>query len=123
MIDHVTLRVSDLEASRAFYDVALKPLGMKIVLGSAERGFYGWGYEEDPLFEVSEPDAENPPHKRVHIAFRTKDRATVDAFYHAALAAGATDNGAPGPRPQYTPTYYAAFVRDPDENNIEVCVH
>lgn len=108
--------------SKEFYDKALEPLGMKIVLGSEENGFFGWGFEE-PIFEICMADEENPPHKRIHVAFRAKNKEAVDEFYTAAISAGAIDNGKPGPRPKYTETYYAAFVRDFDGNNIEICIH
>lgn len=122
MIDHITIRVADLEKSKSFYDQAFAPLGMKIVLGTEGR-FWGWGSDKDPQFEISIPEELDPPHKRVHIAFKAKDKKMVDAFYEAAIAAGGTDNGKPGPRPDYSDTYYAAFVRDFDGNNIEVCVY
>lgn len=123
MIDHVTVRVSDLKKSKDFYDTTLATLGMKIVLGSEDKGYWGYGEKEDPIFEISSPDEENPSHKGIHIAFKAKSKEMVDAFYEAALSAGATDNGAPGLRPQYTPTYYAAFVHDFDGNNIEACIY
>lgn len=123
MIDHVTLRVSDLKKSKDFYDRVLAILGMKIVLGSEEKGYWGYGEKEDPAFEISNPDENNPAHKRVHIAFKAKSKEMVDAFYEVAIAAGATDNGVPGLRSQYTPTYYAVFVRDFDGNNIEACIY
>lgn len=122
MIDHITIRVSNLRKSREFYDKVLAVLGLKIVLGE-EGIFWGWGADKDPEFEISAADENNPPHKRVHIAFKGRNRDMVDAFYQAAIQAGATDNGRPGPRPNYSETYYAAFVRDRDGNNIEVCIY
>lgn len=122
MIDHITIRVADLEKSKEFYNKVLPVLGMKIVLGTEGR-FWGWGTGKDPQFEISVPEENDPPHSRLHIAFKAKDHAMVDGFYEVALEAGATDNGAPGPRPDYSDTYYAAFVRDMDGNNIEVCVY
>lgn len=123
MLDHITIRVKDLEESKRFYDKALKPLGLKIVLGSKKDGFFGYGIGEDPIFEISQSSKSRPAHREVHVAFKAKNQMIVDAFYKAAIAAGATDNGKPGFRPQYTPTYYAAFVRDLDRNNIEVCCY
>ena len=123
MLDHVTIRVVDLSKSKDFYDKALAPLGMNIVLGGQEELFWGYGIDVDPIFEISQGTVEEPAHKEVHIAFKAGDQKTVDAFYHEAIAAGGTDHGAPGPRPHYSPTYYAAFVRDPDQNNIEVCYY
>lgn len=122
MIDHITIRVSDLEKSKAFYDKALAALGMKIVLGKEGR-FWGWGAEKDPQFEISVPEENDPAHRRIHVAFKAKSKEMVDAFYKTAIDAGATDNGEPGPRPDYSDTYYAAFVRDIDGNNIEVCIY
>ncbi|MCA9375926.1 MAG: VOC family protein [Candidatus Doudnabacteria bacterium] len=122
MLDHLTIRVSDLEKSKLFYDQVLAVLGMKIVLGQEGR-FWGWGEGEHPEFELSVPEESDPPHRRVHIAFRAKNKEQVDAFYQVALEAGATTNGEPGPRPDYSDTYYAAFVRDRDGNNVEVCVY
>jgi len=122
MIDHITIRVSDLEKSKIFYDKALAPLGMKVVLGTEGR-FWGWGVDKDPEFEISLPEKNDPPHNRVHIAFRAANKEMVDAFYEAAIEAGGTDNGKPGPRPDYSETYYAAFVRDLDGNNIEACFY
>lgn len=122
MIDHITIRVSDLKKSKAFYDKVLSKLGMKVVLGTEGR-FWGWGAGKDPEFEISLPEQNDPPHKRVHVAFKASSKEMVDAFYAVAIEAGATDNGKPGPRPDYSDTYYAAFVRDPDENNIEVCIY
>lgn len=122
MIDHITIRVSDLEKSKEFYEKVLGVLGMKIVLGKEGR-FWGWGVEKDLQFEISRPEENDPPYKRVHIAFKAKNKETVDTFYKAAIEAGATDNGKPGPRPDYSTTYYAAFVRDREGNNIEVCMY
>ena len=114
LIDHVHLRASDFAASRAFYAAILQVLGIEI-------GFSGdnW-FQVDELF-VDAADAQTTP-THVHLAFQAKDRAMVDAVYAAALAAGGTDNGAPGERP-YHPGYYAAFMLDPDGNNIEAVFH
>jgi catechol 2,3-dioxygenase-like lactoylglutathione lyase family enzyme len=118
LIDHVQLVVDDLAASKRFYravfDVLAIPLG-----GEAED--YIWA---DELF-ISSKDSKaalGTVTGRVHLAFQGRDRAAVDQFYRAALAAGGKDNGAPGERP-YHPGYYAAFVTDPDGNNIEVVFH
>jgi catechol 2,3-dioxygenase-like lactoylglutathione lyase family enzyme len=122
MLDHITIRVSDLEKSKHFYEKVLNKLGMKIVLGSENEKFWGFGYE-DPIFEISQATKENPVHSKVHIAFKAKSRDQIEAVYKTALKAGAKDNGAPGPRPEYTETYYAAFFKDFDDNNIEVCMY
>ena len=116
MIDHVSVRASDFAKSRAFYEAALAPLGYKVVM--EYEGAVGMGAAGFPDFWVGSDE----PTARVHIAFRG-DRASVDAFFAAALAAGGSDNGAPGVRIQYHPNYYAAFVLDPDGNNIEAVCH
>jgi catechol 2,3-dioxygenase-like lactoylglutathione lyase family enzyme len=118
MIDHVGLGVSDLEQSRAFYQQALQPLGYRLLL---ERdGSAGFGSDGKPDFWIH---VNRPVSGPVHVAVASPDRATVDAFHAAALAAGGRDNGAPGPRPQYHGGYYGAFVLDPDGNNIEAVCH
>lgn len=111
LIDHVHLVVSDLDASKAFYRAVLQSLGRDLT-GEGEGYFFA-----DELF-VS--PGENLSH--VHFAFQTESRDDVHRFYEAALAAGGTDNGAPGER-HYHPGYYAAFVLDPDGNNIEAVHH
>ena len=118
LIDHVQLVVRDLPASRAFYTAVLEVLGIPLG-GSADDWFWA-----DELF-VSTADsaaAQGVLTGRHHLAFQARDRATVDAFHAAALAHGGRDNGAPGERP-YHPGYYAAFVLDPDGNNIEAVFH
>jgi len=121
MFDHVKFGVSDFEASKAFYLKALEPLGV-VVVGEGPPA-YG--------VELSTPEGkvslclcqteEKPAH--LHLAFVAENREQVDAFYRAALAAGAKDNGRPGLRPQYNAGYYAAFVIDPDGHNIEAVFH
>ena len=119
MFDHVGINVRDYRASRAFYEQALEPLGYRVVMAFDEWKAAGFGHDDKPEFWV----AEREPHGAgTHVAFHCDDRATVDAFYDAALAAAGVDNGPPGVREHYHPTYYAAFVLDPDGNNIEaVC--
>jgi len=112
LIDHVHLIVADLGASRRFYEAVLEVLELPV--GGAGPGFF-WA---DELF-VSEGEA---PTTRLHLAFQAPDRATVARFHEAALAAGGRDNGGPGERP-YHPGYYAAYVLDPDGNNIEAVHH
>jgi catechol 2,3-dioxygenase-like lactoylglutathione lyase family enzyme len=114
MIDHIQLNVADVSASRRFYEAALAPFGIGI-----EHGGEGWFAVDELFVGPIGPDA---PKTYVHLAFQAADPAMVEAFYKAALAAGGTDNGAPGERP-YHPGYYAAFVRDPDGNNIEAVHH
>lgn len=118
LIDHVQLVVRDLPASQAFYTAVFETLG--IPMGGTGDGYF-WA---DELF-ISTPESEAAQGKltgRHHLAFQAKDRATVDAFHRAALANGGKDNGGPGERP-YHPGYYAAFVLDPDGNNIEAVYH
>jgi catechol 2,3-dioxygenase-like lactoylglutathione lyase family enzyme len=120
MFDHVKFGVSDYEASKTFFLDALAPLGVAIV----SEGTPTYGVEMSPpgkpslcLFQTDEKPA------YLHLAFAADDRGQVDAFYRAALAAGAKDNGPPGLRPQYHANYYAAFVIGPDGHNIEVVCH
>ncbi|RVT89195.1 VOC family protein [Sphingomonas crocodyli] len=118
LIDHLQLVVVDLDASRRFYEAVMKALDVPI--GGSEADYF-W---VDELF-VSTMDsaaAQGTPTGRSHIAFQAQDRAMVDAFHAAGLAAGGVDNGAPGERP-YHPGYYAAFLIDPDGNNIEAVYH
>lgn len=118
LIDHVQLVVRDLAASRRFYEAVFEMLGIPIG-GTADDYFWA-----DELF-VSSADSEAAQGKltgRHHLAFQAKDNAMVDAFHAAGLAAGGTDNGPPGERP-YHPGYYAAFLLDPDGNNIEAVFH
>lgn len=123
MIDHITFGVSDYARSAAFYDKALAPLGIKQVMKvpKAVIGIDSVGYGEDrPFFWIAEQDATRG---KLHIALTAKTRAEVDAFHAAALAAGGTDNGGPGVRAHYHPSYYGAFVLDPDGHNIEAVCH
>ena len=111
--------MSDYDASRAFYDSALAPLGMKLMMEPIERvGGYG---DDFPFFWIAQRD--RGPDSGVHVAFRVEDRATVDAFHEAAVGAGGKDNGEPGVREIYHPHYYGAFVLDPDGNNVEAVCH
>lgn len=118
LIDHIQLVVADLPASRRFYGALFEALGIPI---GGEEGDYFW---VDELF-VSTADSQAAQGKltgRHHLAFQAADRAQVDAFHAAGLDAGGKDNGAPGERP-YHPGYYAAFLMDPDGNNIEAVYH
>ncbi|MDP3834265.1 MAG: VOC family protein [Hydrogenophaga sp.] len=118
MYDHIGLKVKDLAASTRFYQAALAPLGH--VPGFHDDTCAGLGPKGAPaLWLYATKGAQGPG---VHIAFRAASHQAVDAFYQAGLKAGASDNGGPGPRPDYSPTYYAAFLIDPDGNNVEaVC--
>ena len=118
LIDHIQLVVRDLSASKAFYAAIFDVLN--VPMGGAGDGFF-WA---DELF-VSTAESEAAQGiltGRHHLAFQAQDQAMVDAFYNAALVHGGKDNGAPGERP-YHPGYYAAFVLDPDGNNIEAVFH
>jgi len=121
MIDHITIAVSDLQKSRLFYESALAPLGYSLSFGK-EGVFWAFDVGDGSLFEIQKADSK-PPLTHLHVAFRVKNTAEVEAFYRAALDAGAGDNGAPGPRPQYAANYYACFVLDPDGYNIEAVVN
>lgn len=123
MLDHITFQVSNLEKSREFYEKTLAKLGMSIVLTNDRETFYGFGVGSDPYFEIVQSTKSRPAHKKIHVAFRANDKKMVRDWYKAALQAGAKDNGKPGPRKDYSPTYYAAFVIDRDGNNIEVCFY
>ena len=118
MLDHLSIRVSDYAKSKRFYESALAPLGYGVVMEFGGSGA-GLGAGGKPDFWISPGEVSGP----VHIAFASPDRATVAAFHEAALAAGGTDNGAPGLRTEYHPNYYGAFVFDPDGHNIEAVCH
>jgi catechol 2,3-dioxygenase-like lactoylglutathione lyase family enzyme len=119
MYDHIGLKVKDLDASVRFYAAALTPLGH--VLASSEKSYAGIGPRGGPALWLYA--AGKSAGSGAHVAFRATDRAAVDRFHAAGLKAGGRDNGAPGLRADYSPTYYAAFLIDPDGNNVEaVCV-
>jgi catechol 2,3-dioxygenase-like lactoylglutathione lyase family enzyme len=124
MIDHVGFPVSDYARAKAFYLAALAPLGYVLVMEVDQEGngqpASGFGIDGKPDFWIGGEGGLNKP---LHVAIATKDRAAVDAFHRAAVAAGGRDNGAPGLRPHYHPNYYGAFVLDPDGHNIEAVCH
>lgn len=126
MLDHVGFAVADAERSRRFYQRALEPLGITLIMtvtpDQTEAGgtAHGFGSDGKPYFWIGDNERVG---EGTHIAFTAESRAKVDEFYQAALAAGGTDNGAPGLRPQYHPNYYGAFVFDPDGTNIEAVCH
>jgi len=115
-IDHLWIRVRDLDASRSFYETVAPVVGLRIQEGSARR-FHVVGATRSFALVRGEPVTEH-----VHVAFPAPDRATVEAFHRAALEAGFRDNGAPGER-RYHPGYYGAYVLDPDGNNVEAVFH
>jgi len=117
-LDHVSVKVSDYGRSQAFYDATLKPLGITRLMDDGQH-FGGYGSEGKPYFWIGLGGQSGG----THVAFTVADRPTVDAFYAAALAAGGRDNGPPGVRAHYHPTYYGAFVLDPDGHNIEAVCH
>jgi catechol 2,3-dioxygenase-like lactoylglutathione lyase family enzyme len=118
VFDHVALNVKDYGASRRFYEHALAPLGYRVVMEFAHAAAFG--QHEKPELWMAQRE---PAGTGAHVAFRCDDRAAVDAFHAAACDAGGRDNGAPGIRPDYHPTYYAAYVLDPDGNNVEAVCH
>ncbi|MDQ7776626.1 VOC family protein [Paracoccus aminovorans] len=126
MIDHIGIAVSDITRARAFYDAALAVLGIGVEMEVTEAmtgghgAHLGYGRDGKPDFWIG---SGKPAHGGTHVAFAAPDRAAVDAFHRAAMAAGGRDNGAPGLRPEYHPGYYGAFVLDPDGNNIEAVHH
>ena len=115
MLDHVKIPVKDFDQSRKFYEQVLGTIGAKVVMEWPGLVLLG---NEDGMVGISESDQVSP----LHIAFKA-DRAGVQKFYDAALAAGASDNGAPGVRADIHPSYYAAFVHDPNGHNIEAVCH
>jgi catechol 2,3-dioxygenase-like lactoylglutathione lyase family enzyme len=126
MIDHVGFAVSNLDASKAFYEAALAPLGLSLLMTVTSEQTdsggtaIGFGKDGKPFFWVGDNEAVGAG---THIAFVADMRAQVDAFYRAAMGAGGRDNGAPGIRAHYHPDYYGAFVFDPDGMNIEAVCH
>jgi catechol 2,3-dioxygenase-like lactoylglutathione lyase family enzyme len=124
MIDHISIGINDFVKSTAFYSNALAPLGMTRLFDvplEHTGGVKVTGYGKDrPIFWISEEKATTG---MLHITLKATSRDAVDAFYVAALAAGGTDNGAPGLRPHYHADYYGAFVLDPDGHNIEAVCH
>ncbi len=125
MIDHTGVAITDPARSRRFYEAALAPLGYQVLMEiplqfTGGVVVLGFGVPPKPDFWMSQGIPQRP---HVHIAFRADNRAVVDAFYNAAIAAGGTDNGPPGLRQHYHQNYYGAFVLDPDGHNIEACCH
>jgi catechol 2,3-dioxygenase-like lactoylglutathione lyase family enzyme len=126
MLDHVGFAVEDAERSKHFYEQALAPLGITLIMSvppektGAGGTAHGFGSEGKPYFWIGDNEAVG---EGTHVAFLADSRRDVDAFYEAALAAGGRDNGAPGIRAHYHPNYYSAFVFDPDGINVEAVCH
>ena len=128
IVDHVGFGVSDYPRAKRFYTEALAPLGFTLVMevspeqneGGGRVWACGFGKDGKPEFWIGSDGKTTPP---MHVAFTVETRAEVRAFYEAALRAGGRDNGPPGLRPQYHPSYYGAFVLDPDGHNIEAVCH
>lgn len=118
MIDHIGIDVSNYQRAKKFYTAALSSLEYTLLAEYGETA--GFGADGLPDFWISQGSATKPI---VHVAFQCRKREQVDMFYAAALRAGGTDNGAPGIRADYSPTYYAAFIFDPDGHNIEAVCH
>ena len=116
MFDHVTIRVSDRDASERFYTTVLATLGREPTYSAPELAEWG-------DFSLAAADPDHPVTQRLHIGFVAPSREHVDAFHAAGVAAGYRDDGAPGPRPQYTPDYYGSFLLDPDGNSAEAVHH
>jgi catechol 2,3-dioxygenase-like lactoylglutathione lyase family enzyme len=119
IFDHITVNVRDLEASRRFYEAALETLGFRLIVEMEGAVAFGPSREDSDFWIAENSD----PTAHLHLAFTSPDRESVDAFHAAALAAGGRDNGAPGLRPRYHESYYAAYVFDPDGNNVEAVFH
>lgn len=117
-IDHIGFAVADCERSKQFYAQCLAPLGLELIVEI--EGWAGFGRDGKAELWFGEDDE---AHKPMHIAFAADDRAAVDRFYEAGIAAGGKDNGAPGLRPEYHPNYYGAFLIDPDGHNVEAVCH
>lgn len=122
MLDHVSIGVRDIARTRRFYDAALKPLGYSCLFASDDS--LGYGVEAPGLWVIlAEQPVAAEPGSGLHFCFSAPDRASVDAFHAAALAQGGRDNGRPGLRTDYSPTYYAAFAIDPDGYRLEAVCH
>src|SRR3954454_9850660 len=116
MFDHVTIRVTDRAASERFYDIVLAELGI-------DRTYRTPTFSEWGNFLLAERSEGNPVTRRLHLGFAAPSREQVDDFWRAGVDAGYTDDGAPGPRPQYREDYYGAFLLDPDGNSIKAVTH
>jgi len=126
-LDHIGINATDYARTKAFYEKALAPLGITLVMEYGKAA--GFGRNKKPDFWIGEGQTsfQKPEHLAhitpVHVCFAARSRAEVDAFYQAAIAAGGRDNGKPGVRAEYHPNYYGAFVIDPDGHNVEAAIH
>jgi len=125
MLDHVSFAVSEFDRSKRFYEVALAPLSITLLMELTPQqtglgSHAGFGANGKPFFWIGN---HGRPATAVHVAFTAQSRRAVDEFYHAARLVGGRDNGAPGLRPHYHEHYYGAFVLDPDGNNVEAVCH
>jgi len=122
MLDHIGLEVSDFERSKAFYERALAPLGIALIMQPVPNvAGFGERHDQKPYFWIGRRSGASET--SAHVAFAAASSELVDAFHAAALEAGATDNGGPGMREIYHPTYYGTYVLDPDGNNVEAVCH
>ncbi|HEY3815541.1 MAG TPA: VOC family protein [Polyangiaceae bacterium] len=126
-LDHIGINVTDYARSKVFYEKALAPLGITLVMEYGKAG--GFGRDKKPDFWIGEgatrfqKPEQLDPITPVHVCFTAASRADVDAFHAAAMAAGGRDHGKPGIRAEYHPNYYGAFVIDPDGHNVEAAIH
>jgi|SRR6516165_8005731 catechol 2,3-dioxygenase-like lactoylglutathione lyase family enzyme len=126
-LDHITVVVSNYPRAKAFYQKALAPLGIELIMEFGEAGGFGKNGKPDFWIGVGPSSFQKAEHVKTitpqHVAFTAHSRAEVEAFHSAALAAGAKDFGAPGIRAHYHPKYFGAFVLDPDGHNVEAVFH
>jgi len=127
ILDHIGINVTDFERSKVFYEQALAPLGIALAMAWGPSAGFGRGGKPELWIGAQQTSFQTASQIRVitpvHVCLRASSRAEVDAFHRAAIAAGGKDFGAPGLRPEYHPSYYGAFVLDPDGHNIEAVFH
>jgi len=122
MIDHITIRVKDIEKTKAFYSRTLEPIGYKLAIDTTYDGVQVLGFSKNNKIDTWFTN-DTPVSGPTHIAWTVDSKNLVNAFYAAAISAGGKDNGKPGPRPHYHKDYYGAFILDPDGNNVEAVCH
>jgi catechol 2,3-dioxygenase-like lactoylglutathione lyase family enzyme len=126
MFSHITLGTNDIRKAAEFYDAVLAPLGLKRTFSEIDDGIIAYGpANQPPQFFICTPFNEQAASvgNGTHVALMAPTRAAIDAFHKTAVEAGGTDEGAPGPRPQYHEHYYGAYIRDPDGNKLQACCH